>query len=505
MNSVQVFKPRSNVFDLSHDVKLSTNMGLLVPTCCIDAIPGDKFRIGCNALVRLAPMVFPMMHRCDVTMHYYAVPKRLLWDNWGNYITKTEVDGAVPAPPFITYTAGDYAPGNLMDNLGLPDPGANNFNISPMAIMAYHLICDEYYRDQNLQDPMFFKLEDGDNNAKKILMNFMRRRCWEHDYFTAALPTPQKGDSVEIPVSGLVVLNNDTTAPFSVVSADGLSAPLGDLQSGGFVGNPLQTDTGTGTVNTVLNPNGRLEVQNADTNINDLRRAYALQRFQEKLMRGGSRLTEFIRNIFGVTSSDARLQRPEYITGIKAPIAISEVLNTTGTDDAPQGAMAGHGAAGVSGKYGSFFCEEHCYIIGIMSVMPKTAYQQGIPKHFLKVNDSTEHFTPDFANIGEQEVINAEVYAPHTDEFGVFGYMPRYGEYKTEQNRVAGQFKTTMKDWHMGRIFESDPNLNEEFVSCNPTTRVFAVTDAAEHHVWCHIFNDISAVRLMPKYGTPTY
>lgn len=512
LNSVKIARPRSNRFDLSHDVKLSGNMGWLIPACIIDCVPGDKFRLGCSALVRFAPLVAPMMHRVDFYMHYYFVPKRILWKNWDKFITNTEVAGAVPAFPYLELTAGQYNGSKLWDYLGLPDPGANTIPVSAMPFAAYQMIYNQYYRDQNLITTDLYDdevgLVDGLQTPGGFTTNLvtMRRRAWEHDYFTATLPFAQKGDAVEIPISGDVVLKN-TTATGKFLRSDG--TPPGGAAAA--VVNADETDgdlllnTTTGFTTGKYDPQGSLEVANADTSINDLRRAYALQRFLEKLARGGSRLTEFIRTMFGVTSSDARLQRPEYITGIKSPVVISEVLNTTGTVDAPQGSMAGHGVGAVNGKYGGFYCEEHGYIIGICSVMPKTAYQQGVPKHFLKITDTFEHFNPDFANIGEQEVLNKEVYAPHATPDATFGYIPRYGEYKFEQNRVAGDFKTDLDFWHMGRIFTADPGLNKEFIECDPTHRVFAVTDPEEDKLWMQIYNDIQAVRLMPKYGTPTF
>lgn len=504
LNSVKVDKPRSNRFDLSHDVKLSGNMGNLIPVCNLDCVPGDFFRIGCQSLIRLAPMVAPMMHRSDVTIHYFFVPKRLLWPNWKNYITNTEVSGSIPAPPYFQLNAGTYS--RLSDYLGLPDPSGTGHNVSAMFHAAYQMICNEYYRDENMSAEIPFELVDGDNGGNYVELTTLRKRAWEHDYFTAALPFAQKGDAVEIPISGDVVLKSQVGTGKFLRSDGTVYAGLAD--------SPIQFDEGSGiallagssgTTTGKYDPNGTLEVANADTSINDLRKAYALQRFLEKLARGGSRYTEFIRVMFGVTSSDARLQRPEYITGIKAPVVISEVLNTTGTVDAPQGDMAGHGAGVVKGKYGSFFCEEHGIIMGIMSVMPKTAYFQGIPKQFLKINESEEHFLSDFAHIGEQEILNKEVYVGHAAPNSVFGYIPRYGEYKFEQNRVAGDFKTTLDFWHMARKFTSDPNLNEAFILADPTHRVFAVTDPAQDKLWCHVYNDIQATRLMPKFGTPTF
>jgi hypothetical protein len=231
-----------------------------------------------------------------------------------------------------------------------------------------------------------------------------------------------------------------------------------------------------------------------------------LQEWLEKNARGGTRYTENILMHFGVKSSEARMERPENITGITTPIVISEVLNTSGVAGAgnlPQGTMAGHAMGVTSGKYGKYFCEEHGYIIGVMSVMPKTAYQQGIPKTFLK-NDALDYYWPSFAHIGEQQVTNNEVYAYQTNKTGVWGYVPRYSEYKFTQSRVAGEFRTSLNYWHMGRIFSSAPALNQTFIECDPTSfnRIFAVQTGDK--LYCHVYNKISALRPMPKYGTPT-
>ncbi len=508
LNSVKVFKPRTNVFDLSHDVKLSCNMGLLIPTLALDCVPGDSVQLGCESLVRLAPMVAPMMHRVDVYMHYFFVPNRILWDNWKNFVTNTKVAGSVPAHPWLDYGTPEATNNPILDYMGLPFiAGSNRPRVSALPFAAYNCIYNEYYRDQNLVPEVDYKCIDGDNGGN-VEFYQIRRRAWEHDYFTAALPFAQKGDAVEIPISGDVVLKSGTGANI-VRNADRTGAAQTLSGKGLAVGattSPLVNDpSGGSTPSAVIDPNGQWEVQNADTTINDLRKAYALQRFLEKLARGGSRLTEYIRVMFGVTSSDARLQRPEYITGTKSPMVISEVLNTTGTTDAPQGTMAGHGASVTNGKYGHYYCEEHGYIMGIMSIMPKTAYQQGIPKHFLRLNSSWDYFTPDFANIGEQEILQKEVYVDSATPDATFGYIPRYGEYKFMQNRVCGDFKNTLDFWHMGRIFGSDPALNQDFVECNPTLRVFADTDETIDHVWCHVAHNIQMRRLMPKYGTPTF
>ncbi len=206
-----------------------------------------------------------------------------------------------------------------------------------------------------------------------------------------------------------------------------------------------------------------------------------------------------------------RLQRPEYITGVKTPVVISEIVNTTGQvnqpgqdQGLPQGTMAGHGMSVSSGRSGSYYCEEHGYIIGIMSVMPKTAYQQGIPKTYLK-NDTLDYFWPSFANIGEQPVTQNEIYAYTPNSNNTFGYVPRYAEYKYMPSRVAGEFRTTLDYWHLGRKFASEPSLNSAFINCDATKRIFAVNNPGQDSLYCHVLNKIKAVRPMPKFGTPMF
>jgi hypothetical protein len=500
-NSIKLTKPAKNSFDLSHDVKLSAQMGNLTPILTLECVPGDKFNLGCESLIRFAPLIAPVMHRMDVSMHYFFVPNRILWNNWEKFIT--DANSGVVAP-FFTPTAetGGYPASTLkfLDYLGVPPiaPGQSQQNINALPAAAYQCIYNEYYRDQNLIAPVNYKLTDGQNiNSTDDLDRLLtlRKRAWEHDYFTAALPFAQKGAAVDIPI-GLVegdlpvYLNSS-----SGTSLNGTPSSVNVAAQGGRTDVPadsLYADTS----NAEIEP----------TTINDLRRAFRLQEWLEKNARGGTRYIESILSHFGVRSSDARLQRPEYITGVKTPVVISEVLNTTGEDGGlPQGNMAGHALSISSGKSGSYYCEEHGYIIGIMSVMPKTAYQQGIPKTFLK-NDTLDYYFPSFANIGEQPVTNNELYAYTSNQNDTFGYVPRYAEYKFMPSRVAGEFRTTLDYWHLGRIFATQPNLNQTFIECKPedTTRIFAVEDGTDP-LYCHVYNKIQAVRPMPKYGTPSF
>ncbi len=498
-NSIQLKKPKKNFFDLTHDVKLSTNMGQLTPILTLEVVPGDSIELGCESIIRFAPMTAPVMHRMDVTMHYFFVPNRILWDNWEKFITNNGPNGTGPdiVAPYLRYGYDFGNPENrlFLDYLGVPTPplGATQANISALPMAAYQCVYNEYYRDQNLIAPVNYKLIDGDNNADFLNLTTLRNRAWEHDYFTSSLPFAQKGAAVDIPLGAV---NGDANIYYNASYNTTLSGTPASVTLLGDVNTGVDTEMYAQTDGLTVEP----------TTINDLRRAYRLQEWLEKNARGGTRYIESILSHFGVKSSDARLQRPEYITGVKTPVVISEVLNTSGTEgELPQGNMAGHGIAVSSGKSGSYYAEEHGYIIGIMSVMPKTAYQQGIPRTFLKL-DPLDYFWPSFANIGEQEVKLQELYAFTANADDTFGYVPRYAEYKYMPSRVAGDFRNSLDYWHLGRIFGSEPTLSQEFIECTPedTARIFAVTDPDSQKLYCHVLNKIKAVRPMPKYGTPT-
>lgn len=497
-NTIQLANTKSNTFDLSHDVKLSCQMGKLTPIMVMECVPGDRIRIGCESLIRFSPLVAPVMHRMDVTMHYFFVPNRLVWSGWEDFITN-KTPNTIPTTT-ITPTDDERSLANYM---GLPKPAAN-YTINAMPLAAYQMIYNEYYRDQNLIPEVNYNLVNGDNSGNTDLKEF-RTRAWEHDYFTSALPFAQAGAPVSIPL-GDVVLKPDWVTQYPTTPPN-FKGPV--LETGGGQVNQVLDLGGTASLETGMvtpvayDPANSLEV--ASTTINDLRQSFRLQEWLERSARVGRRYIETILGHFGVKSSDARLNRPEYITGIKSPVVISEVLNTAGeTGGLPQGNQAGHAVSVTSGEYGSYYAEEHGYVIGVMSILPKTAYQQGVPKHYLKF-DTLDYYWPTFAHLGEQEIENQELYVDSANPTDTFGYVPRYSEYKFMPSRVAGQFQSTLDFYHMGRIFATEPALNEQFVTADPTKRIFAVTSPTDDELYCHVLNKVKANRKMPIYGTPTF
>lgn len=509
-NTIQLPRVKSNQFDLSHDVKMSFKMGALVPTSVIEALPGDVFEINVENLLRFAPLISPVMHKVRVTTHYFFVPNRLIWPNWEDFITGAAEIEAPYIP--INSATGKVDEKSLMDYLGYPTEElpatGQTINVSPMPIAAYLKIYDEYYRDQNLQDEEFVPLVPGNNTtAYDTWKNaFPLKRAWMHDYFTSALPFAQKGDAVQIPLTtqnDIPVEYQDTNTVAlwrSVDTAD--PAAAGDLTvaAGGYTRDGVSDEVNYDPAGTLT-----VDVQAGATDINTLRRAFRLQEWLERAARGGTRYVEQIFSNFDTKSSDARLQRPEYIGGSKQNMVISEVLATAETTAAgvSVGTMAGHGISVGGGNTFKYRAEEHGYVIGIINVQPDTAYQQGLHRSLSRF-DRLDYAWPTFANIGEQEILNKELFLNNTAPDGVFGYIPRYAEYKFMNSRVAGEMRSSLDFWHLGRIFSEAPELNELFIRCSPDTRIFAVEEPTVDHIYSHIFNNIRVRRKLPRFGTPT-
>lgn len=502
---------KKNKFDLSHSKKLSCKMGELIPIFTQEIVPGDNFRVHSEIMMRLAPMTAPVMHRVDVYTHYFYVPNRLIWDEWADFITggiQGDLEPAVPRVVINADTQGAFVKGSLSDFLGIPPTDGlvigSSTGISSLPFRAYQLIYNEYFIDETLGTPATEYKDGGDvATAPEVSEQVQKRkRMWGKDYFTSALPFAQRGQSSQLPLGSVSPIYKANPQVYS----DTTGSPAAGTENLQSIDGTL-TGTGAGT---------NLNIKNLEDNwpvdpitINDFRKANRLQKWLERQARGGGRLVETILSQFGVKSDDLRLSRPQYLGGGKNPIVISEVLNTAGDQEGttldPLGQMGGHGLSiGKSNSFSQSF-KEHGWVIGIMSVLPKTAYQDGIHRHFQR-RDKFEYYWPEFAHLGEQEVINRELYHDYnnpTQANQTFGYQQRYAEYKYACSTVHGEFRDTLKYWHMGRQFNSLPALNEEFVTSDPTKRIFAVEDPTVEDLYVQIFNKVSAIRPMPYFAVP--
>lgn len=492
---------------LSNYKLFTCDMGELVPIGLTEVLPGDSLQQATSALIRCSPLLAPVMHPVSVRIHHWYVPLRLLWDEFEDFITAGPTGTSTPTFPTITLP-NPTTVGSLADYLGIPN-ALNAPVVSALPFRAYATIFNENYRDQDLVTELTVSKASGNDTTTSTAL---QNAAWEKDYFTSARPWEQKGPTVTIPIGNQAPVRTSASGivagaqtGMSLLNITGATmSPGATLTTGGGLAGGTAAAAGasggTAAVNQVYPANLFADLSGASAiTVNALRQALALQSFEEMRARYGSRYTEYLR-VLGVRSSDARLQRPEYLGGGKQTIQFSEVLATADSEDTPVGSLKGHGIAAMrSNRYRRFF-EEHGYVVSLMSVLPKTMYVQGIARHWNR-RTKEDFWQREFQHIGQQAVLNKEVYAAAASPNATFGYQDRYDEYRRTENTIAGEFRTSALDyWHMGRIFASEPALNSSFVTSVPTKRNFASQSTDVLYVMAR--HNIQARRLVVKTGT---
>lgn len=541
-NAPQVYQKRSR-FDRSFVRKMTFNEGKLVPFFIDEVLPGDTISLTVRDFCRLATPVAPFMDNLYLDKFFFFVPNRLVWEHWQNFCFEQEdpddsTDYVVPTCQLAGGIKGENGIGTIWDYFALPTGLTNALNVNALPFRMYYLIWDEWFRDENLQKSV--KIDKSDNNAVFNAARIADQPSWifstgttyvngfalaprgkRFDYFTSALPFQQKGPGVSVGLAGTAAVDSTIPIdwPMEVKPNGGSYSPVNryELEDTGYA-------TRTGALWT-SNSNKRdwsgtnlklpdfakgltvdLDSSSIFT-ISSLRTAFQMQKFYERLARGGSRYTEVLTSFFGVVSPDSRLQRPEYLGGSSKMMNINPVAQTSSTGDVtPQGNLAAYGVS--ASKYHAFTKSfvEHGYIIGLLEVRADLTYQQGINKMWLR-STVYDWYWPTFAHLSEQAILNAEIYAQGTDDDkGVFGYQERYAEYRYHPSEICGHFRSTytkpLDVWHLSQKFDSLPTLSDQFIQDNPPVeRVVAVKD------YPHFLIDIGfkyhTTRAMPMYGIP--
>lgn len=522
-----------SIFDRSHDYKTTLDSGYLIPFFVDEVLPGDTFKLRVNAFVRLNTLIAPFMDNVFMDTFFFFVPTRLVWDNWQKFCGEKKNPG--DSTDFLIPTLSEtntFQNGSIFDYMGIPtgvalDPA--NTPINALPFRAYNLIYNEWFRDENLIDSIPVPTTDGPDPVSNYTL---RKRAKAHDYFTSALPWPQKGPSVDISLTGEVPVYGNGYAL-------GLYGP-NDQKFFGLAGNsskdnevsiPELNPNAYGkhvgdSINTLSNASGPFKafgvvpkssgvnsglVAGLDSatavSINDLRQAFQIQKFYEKWARGGSRYTETLRVMFNVISPDARLQRPEYLGGTHSRVNVVPTAQTSSTDAvSPQSNLSAFGVLGDSAHGFNKSFVEHGYVIGLVCLRADITYQQGLNRMWSR-RQLFDFYWPTLAHLGEQVVYNREIYTQGTaDDNGVFGYQERYAEYRYKPSMITGKLRSTdpqtLDVWHLAQKFDALPKLNQDFIEENPPiNRVIAVQN--EPQFFADFWFDLKTSRPMPVYSVP--
>jgi hypothetical protein len=496
-------------FNRSHGLKTTFDVDKLVPIFVDEVLPGDTHKLNTNIFARLATPINPIMDNMYLDTFYFFVPMRLVWDNYAKFFGEQTNPGDSTdyvIPQRITGAGdGDVQTGRLGDYMGLPIQKASKYNVLPFR--AYHLIWNEWFRDQNLQDSYIVNKDDSAGVAAGDWWN-LQTRGKRHDYFTSCLPWAQKGDTVQIPLGEKAYVGIDGNDNTHITAFHTNAA--GNQQFGWFA-NANDGNTSDHEIRGLNTQESRKLYadlsQATSATINDWRQAFQIQRFLERDARGGTRYTEKVKAHFGVTSPDSRLQRPEYLGGGTTPVNIHPVAQQSATDStSPQGNLSAFGTASEnnSGFVKSF--TEHGYIIGLANVRADLTYQQGLDKMWSR-ETQYDFFFPTFAHLGEQAVLNKEIFVsgtPTDDE--VFGYQERYAEYKYKRSQLTGLFRSdasaSLDAWHLSEDFANTPTLGDTFIKSNtPLDRAIAVP--SEPHFIMDAYFNLTSIRPMPVFSPP--
>lgn len=549
LNPTRIDMSRST-FDRSASVKTSFNVGDIVPFFLEEVLPGDTFNVHSSKVVRMQTLLTPMMDNVYLDTYYFFVPNRLVWNHWKEFNGENTESAWLPKTeysiPQITAPVGGWSVGTLADYFGLPT-GVAGISVSALPFRAYALIMNEWFRDQNLQDPLVVPVDDatvqGVNSGTFVSDVAKGGKPYiaskYHDYFTSCLPSPQRGPDVTLSVASQgdlpVVAKAHTPVPKSLWpnSDDPTTLKSGvefykSTSAGDWVksasGSTLGSDSNgllygatgapTGSYNSIV-PANLWAVNSGNAivaTINQLRMAFQIQKLYERDARGGTRYIEVLKSHFGVTSPDARLQRPEYLGGNRVPININQVIQQSGTGagaDTPQGTVVG--MSQTTDSHADFIKSftEHGYIIGVMVARYDHTYQQGIERHWSR-KTRFDFYWPVFANIGEQAVKNKEIFAQGTavdDE--VFGYQEAWSDYRYKPNRVTGEMRSaydqSLDVWHLADDYAQLPALSDSWIreDKNTVDRVLAVKSTVSNQLFADIYIKNRATRPMPMYSIP--